>query len=138
MSAILSVELVVVSIGFHFHEKIENRGRRSLIQEATLKFVSLVRETSFVNVVNVVLRRTGRDIFAGSANAREWPSKRFECEVKRESYPSPCRSSRRVVRFFSPRSSPTSSSLIVSNRKLPSKGLVDDNFFQTLRDTWPE
>lgn len=36
------------------------------------------------------------------AHTASLASKRFECEVKRESYPSPCRSFRRVVRFFLP------------------------------------
>lgn len=52
MSAILSVELVVVPIGFDFHEKIGNssnsfeaEGHRTwLIQEATSKLASSVRE----------------------------------------------------------------------------------------------
>lgn len=52
MSAFLSVELVVVSIGFDFHERIGNSSnsfeaeghRTSLIQEATSKLASSVRE----------------------------------------------------------------------------------------------
>lgn len=61
------------------------------------------------------------------AHTASLASKRFECEVKRESYPSPCRSFRRVVRFFlspspwnlRPRSSPSPSRHLFTSPPLP-------------------
>lgn len=61
------------------------------------------------------------------AHTTSLASKRFECEVKRESYPSPCRSFRRVVRFFlspspwnlRPRSSPSPSRHLFTSPPLP-------------------